>query len=142
MGKREELIALSIKYEGEYFKIVEAIKKQEPINGVSLENCITIFDSKYPKRFFDLKYPPLVLYYKGDISLLNDEEIIGIVGTRKPCDYSLKAVEYVIDKNKDSIYVSGLAHGIDAKVHDYSNKSIGVLGCGNRTDCMRCIDNF
>ena len=110
--------------------LLEAIKKQEPINGISLENCITIFDKEYPKRFFDLKYPPLVLFYKGDISLLNDEEIIGIVGTRKPSDYSLKAVEYVIDKNKDSIYVSGLAHGIDAKVHDYSNKSIGVLGCG------------
>lgn len=130
MGKKEELIALSLKYGGEYFKIVEAIKRQEPIKGISIDNCITIFDKEYPKCFFDLKYPPLVLYYKGDISLLKDGNIIGVVGSRKPCDYSLKAVEYVVDKSKDSTYISGLALGIDAKVHDYSNKSIGVLGCG------------
>ena len=130
MGKREELIALSLKYDGEYFKIIDAIKRQEEIVGVSLDNCITIFDKEYPKRLFDLKYPPLVLYYKGDISLLNSEEIIGIVGTRKPGEYSLKATEHIIDKNKDGIYVSGLALGIDAKVHEYSNKSIGILGCG------------
>lgn len=130
MGKREELIALSLKYDGEYFKIVEAIKNEEPIKGVSIENCITIFDKEYPKCLFDLKYPPLVLFYKGNLSLLKDENIIGIVGSRKPGDYSLNATEYVINKNKDSTYISGLALGIDAKVHEYSDKSIGVLGCG------------
>ena len=130
MEKREELIALSLKYDGDYFKIVEAIKKQEPIKGINIENCITIFDDDYPRGLLDLKYPPLVLFYKGNRSLINDNSIIGIVGSRKPSSYSLKAVEHIVDKRKDNIYISGLALGIDAKVHDYSNKSIGVLGCG------------
>lgn len=76
MEKREELIALSLKYDGDYFKIVEAIKKQEPIKGINIENCITIFDDDYPRGLLDLKYPPLVLFYKGNRSLINDNSII------------------------------------------------------------------
>lgn len=130
MGKREYLIALSLKYEGDYFKILYAIKNQEVIEGVNVENCITILDSNYPKCFLDLKYPPFVLYYKGNINLLKEENKYSIVGSRKPCNYSLKGVEYVINKNPGAIYVSGLALGIDGKAHEYSRTSIGVLGCG------------
>lgn len=130
MGKREYLIGLSLKYEGDYFKILKALKNNEYVKEISIDNCITIFDDNYPHCLLDLKYPPFVLYYKGDISLLNNKSIIGVVGSRKPFDYSLKATEYVVNNNKDSVFVSGLALGIDAKVHDYSDISIGVLGCG------------
>lgn len=129
MGNREKLIAYSLKYEGEYFRILKAINKNEVIEEVNLDNCLTILDDNYPLELRELKYPPFVLYYKGNLDLLNKEKI-GIVGSRIPCDYALKATECLVNNNMDKIIVSGLAKGIDAKAHEVSNYSIGILGCG------------
>lgn len=129
MGNREKLIAYSLKYNGEYFRIAKAIKDNEDIEEVNIDNCLTILDDNYPLELRDLKYPPFVLYYKGDLSLLNKNKI-GIVGSRIPCDYSLKATELLVNNYQDYIIVSGLAKGIDAKAHEISDYSIGVLGCG------------
>ena len=93
-----------------------------------LPNAITILDEEYPKKLLELKYPPIVLYYEGDISLLK-EESIAIVGSRVPCDYSLKACELLSKKAKD-VVVSGLAKGIDACAHRNASRTIGVLGSG------------
>lgn len=129
MGNREKLIAFAYKYEGDYFKIVKAITNQEEIEEVPSDNCLTIFDNKYPIELRDLKYPPFVLFYKGNLELLKKEKI-GVIGSRIACEYSLKATELLIENNQDKVIVSGLAKGIDAKAHECSNHSIGVLGCG------------
>ena len=91
--------------------------------------ALTLFDKEYPKRLLDLRYPPLVLFFKGDLSLLN-EECIAIVGSRKPCDYALKATERLAQSADGKVIVSGLAKGIDAAAHRHAFKTIGVLGCG------------
>lgn len=130
MGKREKLIALAIKYDGEYFKIKQAIEAKEDIEGVSLDNCLTIFDENYPERLFDLNYPPFVLFYKGDINLINKQNIIGVVGSRIPCSYAVNACKDLVRNNTNKIIVSGLAKGIDGVAHETSDVSIGVLGCG------------
>ena len=126
---RELLISYSFKYKGEYNQIVKAIKSEEDVEIVSICNAITILDDNYPKCLFDLKYPPFVLYYKGDLNLLN-ELGIGVVGSRNPCEYALKATEALVKKNSDLVIISGLAKGIDACAHKYANKTIGILGCG------------
>lgn len=126
---RNKLIAYAIKYDGEYNKILKAIKENEDINIVSDDSAITIFDSDYPKKLFDLKYPPFVLFYKGNIKLLK-EESISIVGSRLACDYALKATKGLCFNNKDKVIISGLAKGIDTYAHLSSNKTIGILGCG------------
>ena len=92
-------------------------------------NAITILDEIYPKSFLDLKSPPYVLYYKGNLDLLKGDKI-GVVGSRKPCDYSIKCTKNLILNNQDKIIVSGLAKGIDAYAHYYAKKTIGILGCG------------
>ena len=129
MGNREKLIAYACKYEGEYFKMLKAINEQEEIEEINMNNCLTILDDNYPEALKELKYPPLVLFYKGNLGLLSKEKI-GVVGSRIACEYALKATEYLIENNKDKVIVSGLAKGIDGKAHDASELSIGVLGCG------------
>lgn len=129
MGNREKLIGLAIKYDGEYFKIANAIKRNEEIEEVAYEKCITILDDDYPIELRELKYPPFVLFYKGNINLLKEKKI-GVVGSRLPSEYALKATRYLVNKNNKSVIVSGLAKGIDAKAHEVSECSIGVLGCG------------
>lgn len=127
--RREYLISLASRYAGDYFKIVNAINSKEDIEIVDIKNALTIFDLDYPKELMQLKYPPLVLFYKGDLNLLKEYKI-GIVGSRKPCDYAIEATRLLALKNNDKVIVSGLAKGIDGIAHKYSNKSIGILGCG------------
>lgn len=125
---REQLIALAIKYHGEYFSIEKALKNNETITTDQKLDAITILDNEYPEKLLDLNYPPFVLFYKGDISLLN-ETCIGVVGSRKPCEYALKATKGLCI-NSDEVVVSGLAKGIDACAHLNARRTIGILGCG------------
>ncbi|MDO4197681.1 MAG: DNA-processing protein DprA [Erysipelotrichaceae bacterium] len=125
---REQLIGLSLYYKGEYFEIQKALKERKTVDLHEEVNAITILDSTYPEKLFDLKYPPYVLFYKGDISLLN-KECVSVVGSRNPCDYALKATEGLCQK-MDKVVVSGLAKGIDACAHLNSRDTIGILGCG------------
>ena len=126
---REELISIAIKYEGNYTKIIEAIKTNEKVKLISAQ-AITIFDEEYPKCLFDLKQPPLVLFYKGNLSLLKENNLIAVVGSRNPCDYSLKATKALVKNKSGDVIISGLAKGIDACAHWQANKTIGILGCG------------
>lgn len=129
MGNREKLIGLAFKYQGEYQKIIKAINDQEEVEEKSFDNCITIFDENYPIELRELKYPPLVLFYKGNLDLLKGSKI-AVVGSRIPCEYALKATDCLVNKNKDKVIVSGLAKGIDARAHTRAEYTIGILGCG------------
>lgn len=126
---RNQIIAYSYFFNGEYDKILDAIKVNREVEEVHIDNCITIFDNIYPKKLLALKYPPFVLYYKGNISLLN-EDAISIVGSRMACDYALKATEHLAKHYKDKVIVSGMAKGVDGCAHKYAKKTIGILGCG------------
>ena len=134
---REKLISYSFYYSGEYNQIINAIKNNIDVPMIKIDNAITIFDDIYPKCLFNLKYPPFVLYYKGNLSLL-EEECISIVGSRLPCEYALKATQYLAKANADKVIISGLAKGIDACAHKYAKKTIGILGCGIDYVYPRC----
>ena len=133
MNKRKQLISYAIKYKGDYKSILKAYTKNELIDIIKYDNAITILDDNYPKRLFELDYPPLVLFYRGNINLLNNE-CIGIVGSRNVSKYGADITTYVANnlKHKYTI-VSGLAKGVDALAHSACLKggtTIGVLGCG------------
>jgi DNA processing protein len=97
------------------------------INTISLlPTIITVFDEKYPKRLFNMKnitesiYPPLLLYVisKYNINnIMNDDNIIAVVGTRQ-CSDDGKKIAYDIGKALSNKYivVTGLAKGIDYHV--------------------------
>ena len=87
--------------------------------------------AKYNKRKTML---PPVLFYKGNIKLL-EEKSISVVGTRNPTElgkYNTKRISEILIKNEITI-VSGLAKGIDKIAHDTARKReyrklIGVIG--------------
>ena len=142
---RNILIYFSIKYQGDYFSILDAIKRKEQILEGELEKienakykAITCIDNDYPYALRNSMCPPFVLFYDGDISLLSSKiKKIGVVGSRVPTKYGESVTNKVLDEaliNKEYIIVSGLAKGIDAIAHkkalEHGQKTIAVLGCG------------
>ena len=96
---------------------------------------ITIFSEKYPKSLADLPEKPLILYAKGDLSLL-DETCIGIVGTRMPSNYGKLVTEKFAKKLAESgfVIVSGLCYGVDEIAHkgalEAGGKTVAIIGSG------------
>lgn len=144
MSQRKILVALAIHYGGEWDKIYKALieKKYLPDDVAdayisSLKcNFITILDIDYPEYLKEQRCPPFVLFYYGDISLINDpKKCLGVIGTREPTEIGINQTSKIVSQlNKDIIVVSGLAKGIDAIAHLTSFKTnrrtIAVLGCG------------
>jgi len=91
--------------------------------------------TEYPDTLRTLYNPPLVLYYKGDITLLNTPAV-GIVGSRKATHYGKRvSYEYANGLAASNLtVVSGMALGIDTEAHkgalSVNGKTIAVLGCG------------
>lgn len=78
--------------------------------------AVTIFSKDYPKSLLNTEIPPIVLYAKGNVKLLN-ESCFGIVGSRKSLPLSLKITEnYVKSLSTAFTFVTGCAEGVDAQV--------------------------
>ncbi len=90
---------------------------------------ITIEDELYPKALRNIDNPPLVLFVVGDISGLDNELLLTVVGTRKESLYGKRASELICSELCVSGFsiVSGLAKGGDTTAH------ITALKCGART---------
>lgn len=129
-------------------EIKEAVSKAEAI----LLECedykigfISLVDAKYPKKLFDLKDPPPVLFVLGNQSLL-DKDAITIIGTRKPNEHG-KIIAERIGKyfsSKGWAICNGLADGIDTfSILEQENfcfaKVIGVVGSGLAKPSFRSL---
>ena len=96
---------------------------------------MTYWDDEYPDQLRKIYYPPIILYYIGELNK-NDNNSIAIVGTRMPSVYGKSQAEKFaaeLAKNKITI-VSGLARGIDSIAHQtalrYSGRTIAIIGSG------------
>lgn len=100
-------------------------------NGIKY---ITIYDDFYPDKLKNIYDPPVMLFYKGNINIINNKNI-AIVGARKASQYGIK-MAYNISKELSNKYTitSGLAAGIDSASHKGSvnscNSTIAVIGSG------------
>lgn len=99
---------------------------------------VCYYDKNFPICFKTLDFPPLVIYYKGDLSLLNQRNI-SIVGTRACTRYGKEQTErfaYELSKAGFNI-VSGLAEGIDGFAHKgalrANGKTISIVANGLNT---------
>jgi len=97
-------------------------------------SCFDSSDKDYPSFLNEIETPPLVLYAKGNLDVLN-KFLFAIVGTRLPTAYGLMMAEDFSRKLSllDICIVSGLAKGIDTAAHKAAIKqgcSIAVLGSG------------
>ncbi len=109
-------------------KIIEFHKKL----GIGM---LTYISEGYPETLLNIDSAPFVLYYKGDINLLNSF-CISIVGSRKTTNYGVMATEKFAKElvSYGVTIVSGLAYGIDSIAHNATleakGKTIAVLAGG------------
>lgn len=97
-------------------------------------------DDNYPSSLKSVYNPPCHLFYKGDISCLEENVVLSVVGARRPSEYSI-AVTSALVKNLVSYgfaIASGFAKGIDITAHlsctSVGGKTAAILGCGINYD--------
>ncbi len=97
---------------------------------------LTMQDADYPMRLRNIYEPPLLLYVRGTLPLIDEEAAIAMVGTRKATPYGLETAEelsYAMAK-QGALIVSGGAYGIDTAAHRGAlragGRTIALLGCG------------
>ncbi|MFV0552783.1 MAG: DNA-processing protein DprA [Anaerorhabdus sp.] len=142
MKLSKQIACYAYETSGDWDKIAEKIKNNDEAKSFNIkENYITIVDELYPNKLRELRFPPWILFYEGDISLLN-QKCIGIVGSRKSLDYGIQVTKMIASVLSNKyVLVSGLAKGIDAVVHEVGigkGKTIGVLGCGLDVEYPKC----
>lgn len=136
---KEELIAEGVK-EIYADRIVNDFYKQNLgsyLKYMSKNNIeiITIKDKDYPDKLKVIYDPPIVLYIKGNKTILNKNSM-AIVGCRLCTEYGksvAKKIAYNLSMNNINV-ISGLARGIDSSAHKASlsgtGKTVAVVGCG------------
>lgn len=119
------------------------VRDAEGVIDLCRRQNIKIISSKsrsYPKRLADVFAPPQILFCKGDISMLNKINTIGVVGTRKPSEYSRQVTDAAVSAfvGKGLGVVSGFAEGIDISAAlcavRHGGLTYAVLGCGADVD--------
>ena len=125
---------LAIHCQGDYHRMVKLLEKDVAIPHYHYSGqYVTIVDEAYPKALFDLEYKPLVLFYEGNLDIINKSVCVSIIGSRKPSVYALGATEKLVYLLREKYtIVSGLAYGIDicAHINSLDFKGVAVLGCG------------
>lgn len=138
------LVYLSIIHNGDWNKIYQDILEKRPLDKEDIKKTvkeinvpfITLINNNYPQCLKRIFKPPFVLFYKGDIELLNKEKKIAIIGSRENSEYGKESTQRVCkDLVKENVcIVSGLAKGIDSIAHqsclENSGSTIAVLGNG------------
>jgi DNA processing protein len=96
---------------------------------------VTIGDPRYPAPLREIYDPPILLFARGRLELL-DSIMLGVVGTRRPTPYGLAVAERLAgDLARAGLtIVSGMARGIDTAGHKGAlaagGNTVAVLGCG------------
>ncbi|UXS20759.1 DNA-processing protein DprA [Staphylococcus delphini] len=99
---------------------------------------IMIDEPFYPPLLKEIYDPPLILFCKGRLELLqHSANSLGIVGARQHTAYTPQALEILFNSFQyfPLTIISGLAHGTDALAHHcairHDLSTIGVLGFGH-----------
>jgi len=100
------------------------------------QRIITLADAEYPQLLLETPNPPVVLYARGDVALLQ-QPALALVGSRNATPQGVKIAEDFAATLASAgfVIVSGLALGIDAAAHRGAlkmseGKTIAVIGTG------------
>lgn len=122
--------------------------KIQDFNSLTIESVHTVLSSRQitPVFYHSKQYPfllkqiydfPFVLFCKGDLSILSNQNYLAIVGSRNRTGYTSEVIEQFMPHlvAHQITIVSGLAKGADSDAHLAANyhggKTIGVLGFGH-----------
>lgn len=101
----------------------------------SNNHIVTLADDEYPQSLLNIPDPPLLLYVKGRMDLLN-HSALAMVGSRSATPQGINNAEAFARSLSDAglCIISGMAHGIDAGAHRGAlhgrGSSIAVVGTG------------
>ncbi len=93
-------------------------------------------DDYYPELLEHIDAPPILLYAKGDLSVLKRKAKFCVVGARRASSYGLSAAMGISSSLAECGFtvVSGCAEGIDSASHKGAlhgkGKTIGIMACG------------
>lgn len=112
----------------------DAVLQQQRVldTGTTL---IPVSSPQYPALLGSIYDPPLVLFVRGRVELL-DTLMLAVVGTRRPTPYGVAAAERLSGDLATAglTIVSGMARGIDTAAHRSAlaagGNTIAVFGCG------------
>lgn len=96
---------------------------------------ITIVDEEYPEALRETYAPPSVLFYRGEIALLQ-QPLLAVVGSRHPRAESVDLLRMFLPDLfiHELVIASGLASGIDGLAHEMCLENevptIAVMGTG------------
>lgn len=95
---------------------------------------ISILDKEYPLELKNIYNPPALLFYQGNLELLQKPKI-AVVGARSASETGTASVQKIIKElGNHFVLVSGLARGIDTSAHVATLKNggatIAVIGTG------------
>lgn len=113
----------------------EVIKRQLDRMAATRTAYLTWLDVEYPSLLKNISSPPPVLFYQGDLALINTPAV-AVVGTRKPTVYTEKVIEHFVPQlvHADYTVISGFQKGVDQLAHKQTiqsgGKTVAVLGTG------------
>ncbi|MDP3997891.1 MAG: DNA-processing protein DprA [Candidatus Andersenbacteria bacterium] len=97
---------------------------------------ITENSDLYPPLLREIHHPPVELFIRGNIHLLQHPHLLAVVGSRRASTYGKQCVTQLLPPAvlAGAVPVSGLAYGIDSLAHrtavDLQLPTIAVLGSG------------
>lgn len=120
-------------------KMFQSLDTEMLLNDMEKNNLkfLTYFDTNYPQLLKEIYDFPFVIFYKGNVELLNFPHTLAVIGSRKSTSYTLHALKYLFPTFKQSqmTIISGLAFGADSIAHQVALNNelptIGVLGFGH-----------
>ena len=99
------------------------------------QSVVTLGDSEYPQYVLEIPDPPILLYVRGRLDLLN-RQVISIVGSRSPTPQGIQNADSFAAAFVEAglVVASGMALGIDAAAHrgalSISGDTIAFVGTG------------
>lgn len=112
----------------------DALEQQRLLRATGT-TIVTYFDDRYPALLKQIYDPPMMLFARGDVGLMQGPGV-AIVGTRRPSPYGTAVADRFARELSEAglTIVSGMARGIDTAAHQAAlaveGKTVAVLGCG------------
>lgn len=135
---RDELVDAGLKGKTleKYLKFKSEFDLDSVLAQLEKKNIWILSYKDFPENFRNISNPPIVLFGRGNKSLILKKNKIGVVGSRRPTTYGISVTEELVSDLVDAgfVIVSGMALGIDGIAHRTALKSKGetvaVLGSG------------
>jgi DNA processing protein len=112
----------------------DAAAQQEKVAQCAAE-IVTMGDPRYPSALREIFDPPVLLFARGRVELLQSLAV-AVVGTRRPTPYGLAVAERLSGDlaHAGLTIASGMARGVDTAAHRGAlaagGDTVAVLGCG------------